>query len=66
MRLMKKKICPILCALLIAGCADYMPQPPRPEDEVRVADAARSADWIAAQYDSMTDAFITFSPEENL
>jgi len=29
-------------------------------DEVRISDVARSADWIKAQYLSMTDAFITF------
>jgi hypothetical protein len=29
-------------------------------DEVRVSSEARSADWIAAQYLSMTDAFITY------
>ena len=31
-------------------------------DEVRVSDSARSADWIAAQYKSMTDTFIKWSP----
>ena len=35
-------------------------------DEVRISGVARSADWIAAQYDSMTDAFVTFGPEETL
>lgn len=29
-------------------------------DEVRISDSARSADWIAAQYLSMTDNFITY------
>lgn len=29
-------------------------------DEVRISDVARSADWIKAQYLSMTDAFVTF------
>jgi len=32
-------------------------------DEVRVADVARSADWIRAQNLSMRDSFITFGPE---
>ncbi|MHC5115306.1 MAG: DUF2341 domain-containing protein, partial [Planctomycetota bacterium] len=32
-------------------------------DEARVASVARSADWIRAQYLSMTDAFITFTPD---
>jgi glucose/arabinose dehydrogenase len=32
-------------------------------DEVRVSNVARSADWIAAQDLSMTDAFITYGPE---
>jgi hypothetical protein len=29
-------------------------------DEVRVSSVARSADWIAAQYRSMSDTFVTF------
>jgi len=29
-------------------------------DEVRISDTVRSADWLAAQYLSMTDAFITY------
>ncbi|MGH0034220.1 MAG: DUF2341 domain-containing protein [Myxococcota bacterium] len=33
-------------------------------DEVRVSPLERSADWIAAQYLSMTDAFISVSGEE--
>jgi tetratricopeptide (TPR) repeat protein len=33
-------------------------------DEVRLHDTARSADWIAAQYLSMTDTFITYGSEE--
>jgi len=33
-------------------------------DEVRVSDIVRSADWIAAQHLSMTDAFITIGSEE--
>jgi hypothetical protein len=33
-------------------------------DEVRVARTARSADWIAAQHLSMTNAFLLFEPEE--
>ena len=35
-------------------------------DEVRISALARSADWIAAQHQSMIDAFITFGPEENV
>jgi len=35
-------------------------------DEARVASTARSADWIVAQYRSMTDAFITFGSEEDV
>ena len=31
-------------------------------DEVRVSDTARSADWVAAQYESMTDVFIIRKP----
>jgi biopolymer transport protein ExbB len=34
-------------------------------DEVRIADVARSADWIAAQHASMTDAFIGYGMEES-
>jgi len=33
-------------------------------DEVRIAEIAFSDDWIAAQYLSMTDAFITFGDEK--
>ena len=33
-------------------------------DEVRISDTARSPDWIAAQYLSMTDTFITYNAEE--
>ncbi len=33
-------------------------------DEIRVSDVARSEDWIAAQYESMTDNFISFGFEE--
>ena len=33
-------------------------------DEVRISNSARSADWIAAQYLSMNDGFITFGDEE--
>jgi biopolymer transport protein ExbB len=33
-------------------------------DEVRIADAARPADWIAAQHASMTDGFVVFGGEE--
>jgi hypothetical protein len=33
-------------------------------DEVRLSNTARSADWIAAQYLSMTYSFITFGSEE--
>jgi len=33
-------------------------------DEVRISNVARSADWIAAQYLSMNDSFITFGAEE--
>lgn len=33
-------------------------------DEVRISDMARSADWIEAQYLSMTDSYITFGSEE--
>ena len=35
-------------------------------DEVRISNPARSADWIAAQYDSMMDDFITFGGEEEV
>jgi hypothetical protein len=35
-------------------------------DEVRVSNIARSSDWIAAQYLSMNDDFITFGNEELL
>jgi len=33
-------------------------------DEVRISDVARSADWIEAQYLSMTDGFITYGSEQ--
>lgn len=33
-------------------------------DEVRISDTARSADWIAAQFLSMTDDYIEFGVEE--
>jgi hypothetical protein len=33
-------------------------------DEVRLSDKARSADWVAAQYLSMTDEFITYGEED--
>jgi len=33
-------------------------------DEVRISDTARSADWIKAQYLSMTNSFITYGSEE--
>jgi hypothetical protein len=33
-------------------------------DEVRVSNTAKSADWIEAQYESMSDSFITFGNEE--
>jgi hypothetical protein len=33
-------------------------------DELRLSDTARSADWIAAQYLTQTDAFITFGVAE--
>ena len=33
-------------------------------DEVRISNIARRADWIAAQNDSMTDAFISYGAEE--
>ncbi|MBA7673572.1 hypothetical protein ES703_81775 [subsurface metagenome] len=34
-------------------------------DEVRISEIARSADYIEAEYLSMTDAFITYGPEES-
>ncbi len=34
-------------------------------DEVRISDIARTPSWIAAQYLSHTDSFITFGQEEN-
>ena len=34
-------------------------------DEVSVSNAERTADWIAAEYLSMTDTFVTFGGEEN-
>jgi uncharacterized repeat protein (TIGR01451 family) len=33
-------------------------------DEARVAATARSSDWVAAQYASMTDGFITYGGQE--
>lgn len=33
-------------------------------DELRISNAVRSADWIAAQYLSMSDSFISFGAEE--
>ncbi|NOY08081.1 MAG: DUF2341 domain-containing protein [Spirochaetes bacterium] len=33
-------------------------------DEIRVSDKYKSADWVAAQYKSMSDSFITFGTEE--
>ncbi len=35
-------------------------------DEVRVAASASTADWVAAQYLSMTDSFVAFGSEENI
>jgi len=35
-------------------------------DEVRILNTARSADWIAAQYKSMSDTFVTYDAEEPL
>ena len=35
-------------------------------DEIRISNVARSADWIAAQHLSMTDALVTYGPEEGL
>jgi hypothetical protein len=35
-------------------------------DETRLSPVIRSADWLAAQYDSMVDTFITFESEEYL
>ncbi|MBU3964325.1 DUF2341 domain-containing protein [Patescibacteria group bacterium] len=34
-------------------------------DEVRISSSARSAEWIEAQYLSMTDTYITYGAEEN-
>jgi hypothetical protein len=34
-------------------------------DEVRISDTPRSADWIAAQYLTMTDSFVSFGSVEN-
>ena len=34
-------------------------------DEVRISDTARSADWLAAQYLTMTDSFISFGDVES-
>jgi hypothetical protein len=33
-------------------------------DEVRVAPVVRSAEWMATEYRSMTDALIDYGPEE--
>jgi hypothetical protein len=33
-------------------------------DEVRISAVARTQDWVAAQYRSMTDTFVTFGPRE--
>jgi len=35
-------------------------------DELRISKVARSADWMAAQYLSMTDTFITFAGSQDL
>jgi hypothetical protein len=35
-------------------------------DEVRIANVVRSADWMAAQHLSMTDAFASFGAEEKI
>jgi uncharacterized repeat protein (TIGR01451 family) len=35
-------------------------------DEARVAATGRSADWVAAQYASMTDDFITYGGQEDI
>jgi hypothetical protein len=35
-------------------------------DEARVSDTARSADWVAAQYESMSDGFVSYGEEQNL
>ena len=35
-------------------------------DEVRIADTARSADWMAAQYATQSDRFVTFSNEQTV
>lgn len=32
-------------------------------DEARVSNTARSADWVAAQYKSLSDTYISFGPE---
>jgi hypothetical protein len=34
-------------------------------DEVRLADSAHTADWIAAQYASMTDSFVSYGAEQD-
>ena len=34
-------------------------------DEFRLSSNARSPAWVSAQYKSMTDAYVTFRPEEN-
>lgn len=34
-------------------------------DEIRISASARSADWMAAQYLSMTDSFLEFGPSED-
>ena len=35
-------------------------------DEARLSDTARSADWIAAQYASMTDNFVTYGYQQTV
>ena len=35
-------------------------------DEVRIADVARSADWVAAQYASMTDTFVSYGAAQTV
>jgi hypothetical protein len=34
-------------------------------DEVRISDTPRSSDWMAAQYRSMTDSFVSFGAVES-
>ena len=33
-------------------------------DEMRLSNTVRSADWIAAQYASMNDSFVSFGSQE--